>query len=187
MVAFVAGYWTSDDAVALASLEAHLAIFVGDFGEEDVELVRQIAQVPHRKAVLLGNHDAWCASLHLQSMCALIQEFEYCIAWRMEQRIVHQGWRLIRGQHSMRCACRLNLTDKRKGAAGTPADSEENKVRQQLQILGDMHVGFRAMPLHDLGVRLLVIAIRIAICFFVPAVVCQFMCQLRIQNVSVKA
>lgn len=42
-------------------LQVDIALFVGDFGEEDVELVRQVAGVKHPKAVILGNHDAWCA------------------------------------------------------------------------------------------------------------------------------
>ena len=31
----------------------------GDFGEEAISLVKQIAQVTVPKAVILGNHDAW--------------------------------------------------------------------------------------------------------------------------------
>ena len=35
------------------------ALFVGDLGDEDVEMVRRIADLAVRKAVILGNHDAW--------------------------------------------------------------------------------------------------------------------------------
>jgi predicted phosphohydrolase len=31
----------------------------GDFGEENVELVRDISNLDFPKAVILGNHDAW--------------------------------------------------------------------------------------------------------------------------------
>ena len=31
----------------------------GDFGEQNVELVRAVSELPLPKAVILGNHDAW--------------------------------------------------------------------------------------------------------------------------------
>lgn len=34
-------------------------MFVGDFGDEDVEMVTRIANLAIEKAVILGNHDAW--------------------------------------------------------------------------------------------------------------------------------
>jgi hypothetical protein len=40
--------------VALSSLGVDAALFIGDFGEEDVGLVERIARVEHRKAVILG-------------------------------------------------------------------------------------------------------------------------------------
>jgi len=51
--------WDDDSAAALASLGADVAVFVGDFGNENVELLERIASLPHPKAVILGNHDAW--------------------------------------------------------------------------------------------------------------------------------
>jgi uncharacterized protein (TIGR04168 family) len=53
--------WDADSEAALASLGADIAVFVGDFGNENVDIVRQIASVqePSRKIVMLGNHDAW--------------------------------------------------------------------------------------------------------------------------------
>ena len=36
-----------------------LVLFVGDFGNEAVSVVRAIAQVNLPKAVIFGNHDAW--------------------------------------------------------------------------------------------------------------------------------
>ena len=38
---------------------AHGVLFAGDFGEEAVEIVEDVAELPHPKAVILGNHDAW--------------------------------------------------------------------------------------------------------------------------------
>lgn len=55
----VHGFWNKESEDALCWLRPDLSLFVGDFGEEDVELVRQIADVRDRKAVILGNHDGW--------------------------------------------------------------------------------------------------------------------------------
>ncbi len=51
--------WDPLDALALHHLAVDLALFVGDFGNEVVELVQQIADLAIPKAVILGNHDAW--------------------------------------------------------------------------------------------------------------------------------
>lgn len=40
-------------------MDPDLAIFVGDFGNEDVEIVKKVADLELPKAVILGNHDAW--------------------------------------------------------------------------------------------------------------------------------
>ena len=59
VVGDVHGKWHAADVVALQHLEADCALFVGDIGEEDLELVGAIADMDHPKAVILGNHDAW--------------------------------------------------------------------------------------------------------------------------------
>ncbi len=51
--------WEAADALALQHLGVDLLLFVGDFGNEAVEVVRAIAGIPLPKAVILGNHDAW--------------------------------------------------------------------------------------------------------------------------------
>jgi len=51
--------WDADDAVALKHLDVDLALFVGDFGNESVEVVRTIADIDLPKAAIFGNHDAW--------------------------------------------------------------------------------------------------------------------------------
>ena len=56
----VHGQWHAADVVALHQLGADCVLFVGDFGEEDLKLVTGIANIDHPKAVILGNHDAWC-------------------------------------------------------------------------------------------------------------------------------
>ncbi len=51
--------WEAADALALQQLGVDLVLFVGDFGNEAVEIVKAIAEIPLPKAVILGNHDAW--------------------------------------------------------------------------------------------------------------------------------
>lgn len=51
--------WEAADGEALQHLGVDLALFVGDFGNEAVEVVRSIAALDLPKAVILGNHDAW--------------------------------------------------------------------------------------------------------------------------------
>ncbi len=47
------------ELAALQALGARLVLFVGDFGNEAVEIVRAIAAIELPKAVAFGNHDAW--------------------------------------------------------------------------------------------------------------------------------
>ncbi|HIE70609.1 MAG TPA: TIGR04168 family protein, partial [Planctomycetes bacterium] len=51
--------WREVDSVYLERTQADLTMFVGDFGDEDVEMVTRIANLAIEKAVILGNHDAW--------------------------------------------------------------------------------------------------------------------------------
>ena len=51
--------WEADDGVALKELGVDLVLFVGDFGNESVEVVRAIASLDLPKAGVFGNHDAW--------------------------------------------------------------------------------------------------------------------------------
>jgi uncharacterized protein (TIGR04168 family) len=51
--------WDADDGVALQHLGVDLVLFVGDFGNESVEVVRSIANLDIPKAAIFGNHDAW--------------------------------------------------------------------------------------------------------------------------------
>ncbi|HAC64935.1 MAG TPA: TIGR04168 family protein [Cyanothece sp. UBA12306] len=51
--------WEEDDNLALENLGVDLVLFVGDFGNESVEVVRHIANLSLPKAAIMGNHDAW--------------------------------------------------------------------------------------------------------------------------------
>lgn len=51
--------WEEDDNLALENLGVDLVLFVGDFGNEAVSIVRLIAELNLPKAAIMGNHDAW--------------------------------------------------------------------------------------------------------------------------------
>ena len=86
--------WEAEDAIALCELGVDLVLFVGDFGNEAVDVVRMIASVDLDKAAILGNHDAWYTA---------------------------SDW----------------------GRKRCPYDREkEDWVQQQLDLLGDAHVGY---------------------------------------------
>ncbi|MBK1990771.1 TIGR04168 family protein [Sphaerospermopsis aphanizomenoides BCCUSP55] len=51
--------WEVEDGLALKHLGVDLVLFVGDFGNESVEVVRAIASLDIPKAAVMGNHDAW--------------------------------------------------------------------------------------------------------------------------------
>ena len=52
-------HWRTADRSYLESGDQDIVVFVGDLGDEDDELVRDVAAVDAHKAVILGNHDAW--------------------------------------------------------------------------------------------------------------------------------
>ena len=86
--------WEQEDQIALQHLGVDLVLFVGDFGNEAVEIVRNIAAVNLPKAAIMGNHDAWYTA---------------------------SSW----------------------GRKKAPYDhSTEDRVQQQLDLLGETHVGF---------------------------------------------
>jgi uncharacterized protein (TIGR04168 family) len=59
IVGDVHGLWRPEDAAFIENGNQDLTLFVGDLGDEDVELVRSIAALKVPKAIILGNHDAW--------------------------------------------------------------------------------------------------------------------------------
>lgn len=95
--------WSEADALALHRLGVDLVLFVGDFGNEAVALVRQVAALELPKAVILGNHDAWYSAT----------------PWGQKK-------------------CPYNR-------------QQEDWVAQQLQDLGDCHVGYGHLDLPQFG------------------------------------
>ncbi|KAK2412790.1 Calcineurin metallo-phosphoesterase superfamily protein [Trifolium repens] len=60
VVGDVHDYWNFEqDSKALQFLKPDLVLFTGDFGEENLEVVRSVANIEFAKAVILGNHDCW--------------------------------------------------------------------------------------------------------------------------------
>lgn len=51
--------WEVEDEVALHQLGVDMVLFVGDFGNESVQIVQAIAALDIPKAAVFGNHDAW--------------------------------------------------------------------------------------------------------------------------------
>jgi len=51
--------WDEDDPKALKRLGIDLVLFVGDFGNEAVEIVRAVSTLDLPYAAAFGNHDAW--------------------------------------------------------------------------------------------------------------------------------
>ncbi|MEM6519852.1 MAG: TIGR04168 family protein [Cyanobacteria bacterium P01_D01_bin.71] len=59
VVGDIHNHWDEQDMAALHGLKADLVLFVGDFGNEAVDVVRSIATLDLPKAAIFGNHDAW--------------------------------------------------------------------------------------------------------------------------------
>ncbi len=59
IVGDIHGQWDATDARTLQALNVDLVLFVGDYGNEAVDIVRQISQLDLPKAAIMGNHDAW--------------------------------------------------------------------------------------------------------------------------------
>ncbi|MBR8827185.1 MAG: TIGR04168 family protein [Gomphosphaeria aponina SAG 52.96 = DSM 107014] len=98
--------WEMEDHVALQHLGVDLVLFVGDFGNESVEVVRKIASLAIPKAAIMGNHDGWYTAS----------------AW---------------------------------GRKKAPYDqSKEDRVQQQLDLLGQAHVGYGQLDLAELGISI---------------------------------
>lgn len=99
--------WESEDATALQRLGVDLALFVGDFGNEAVEVTRAIAALDLPTAVVLGNHDAWYSATE---------------------------W----------------------GRRKCPYDrTVEDRVQQQLDLLGAAHIGYGRLELPQLKLSIL--------------------------------
>ncbi|MBE9033082.1 TIGR04168 family protein [filamentous cyanobacterium LEGE 11480] len=107
IVGDVHNQWDEADHRTLEALGVDLVLFVGDFGNEAVNIVRQISQLALPKAVVMGNHDAWYSAT----------------SWGKQR-------------------CPYDRT-------------QEDWVQQQLDLLGDSHVGYGCKDFPDLGVSVI--------------------------------
>lgn len=98
--------WNNQDEEALHSLGVDLVLFVGDIGNESVNLIKKITALNLPKAIILGNHDAWFSATE----------------WGLKK-------------------CPYDRTT-------------EDRVQQQLDILGEFHVGYSKLdfPQFELSV-----------------------------------
>jgi uncharacterized protein (TIGR04168 family) len=95
--------WEEEDGIALKHLGVDLVLFVGDFGNESVDVVKAIARIDIPKAAVMGNHDAWYSAT---------------------------DW----------------------GRKKCPYDrTKEDWVQQQLDLLGETHVGYSKLDFPDLN------------------------------------
>ncbi|GAP94905.1 TIGR04168 family protein [Leptolyngbya sp. NIES-2104] len=95
--------WEPEDEAALRFLGVDLALFVGDFGNESVNIVKLVAEMQIPKAAIMGNHDAWYSAT---------------------------DW----------------------GRSKCPYDrTKEDRVQQQLDLLGDAHVGYGKLDFPNLN------------------------------------
>jgi uncharacterized protein (TIGR04168 family) len=95
--------WEEEDGIALKHLGIDLVLFVGDFGNESVDVVKAIASLDIPKAAVMGNHDAWYSAT---------------------------DW----------------------GRRKCPYDRKtEDWVQQQLDLLGETHVGYSKLDFPDLN------------------------------------
>ncbi|WP_300638529.1 TIGR04168 family protein [Mastigocoleus sp. MO_188.B34] len=93
--------WEEEDGIALKELGVDLVLFVGDFGNEAVEIVKAIGELNIPKAAVMGNHDAWYTATE---------------------------W----------------------GRKKCPYDrTKEDRVQQQLDLLGEAHVGYGKLDFPD--------------------------------------
>jgi uncharacterized protein (TIGR04168 family) len=95
--------WDEEDEIALKHLGVDLVLLVGDFGNEAVKVVREIAAMDLPKAAIFGNHDAWYSASE-------------------------------------------------SGKKKCPYDrSHEDRVQQQIDLLGDTHVGYGKLDFPQFG------------------------------------
>lgn len=68
--------WRREDREFLERGAQDTVLFVGDLGDEDVEIVREVAAVRAPKAVILGNHDAWQSFSRRKPTRALLESLD---------------------------------------------------------------------------------------------------------------
>lgn len=118
-------HWDDHTAAALSSLDADIAIFVGDFGNEDVDIVKEIASHPaENKLFMLGNHEAW-----------------YTLTAKGRQRALKVA------MQSSSLTSR-NLINSNSPAGSSPA------LEEMFTLLGNTHIGFSSTIFDQFGIAI---------------------------------
>ncbi|GLC33778.1 hypothetical protein PLESTB_000114800 [Pleodorina starrii] len=140
IVGDVHGAWRGDrEEAALRLLAPDLTLLVGDFGNEDVRLVRQVAELGLPKAVILGNHDAWFTMTGRSGAARRggVQQTLSAADLLADMRARGGGGG--------------GGGDGGDGATSVAGGPAQDGVRQQLAALGTCHVGYGTMQLDEQG------------------------------------
>ena len=80
----VHNHWENEDNKALQALGVDLVLFVGDLGNESVNIISIIAEIKIPKAVILGNHDALYTA---SSMGRKLSPYDHNLEDRVTQQL----------------------------------------------------------------------------------------------------
>lgn len=121
--------WGPRDEAALRCISGlSMVLFVGDFGNENVRLVKHVSELPLPKAVILGNHDAWYTMIPKRRKESLSQ--------------------LLSSSELLALAPALQPPD---GPTTTAPVDRFSAVEAQIRLLGKSHVGFSSLPISESG------------------------------------
>ncbi|KAF5839488.1 hypothetical protein DUNSADRAFT_662 [Dunaliella salina] len=159
VVGDVHGHWNKDaDEAALRCLKPNTVIFLGDFGEEDVELVQEVASCPLPKACILGNHDSWFHQVLVPRRKRPLPPQEQAPAKKQaEDSSVAAGVGSAQGGGDGGSDSSSDAGGLEGGPSSTavleeggphPALAPESAVQRQLAALGDAHIGYSGMAVH---------------------------------------
>ena len=130
--------WNQESEIALASLNADVAVFVGDFGNENVDLVRQLASVssPYKRVYMLGNHDSW-----------------YSLTPKGRQRAMKVAQQTSSLSTFSAVTSHNHKNKKHTAKSNNRNNNTNNNIDQMLDALGPNHIGHSALSFaQELGV-----------------------------------
>ncbi|CAA0819969.1 Calcineurin-like metallo-phosphoesterase superfamily protein [Striga hermonthica] len=115
-----------EDTKALQLLKPDLVLFTGDFGNENVDIVRSVSNLDFATAVILGNHDAWKTRKFAPKDSLVVYWLPIRICCELDSVPVilgnHDAWKTRKF-----------------------APKEKDAVQLQLEYLGEAHVGYRRL------------------------------------------
>lgn len=130
----VHGQWGESDELALLGLQPDLALFVGDYGNEDLRVTSRIAsfasRAPFQVATVFGNHDA------------------FYTAYANKRHRHH-----LELEREERNSAPSTRVSNRKYTPST--QSNECKVKQQMEMLSPYDVSYRAAPVENISLSVI--------------------------------